>query len=80
MNKKIDAYIDSLLKSTPERPLWNIEIIKGNKKTSWNYIDGCMLSSLIPLVCHIQRLLLSKDMRHHKNHTYKVLLLLLFYQ
>ena len=49
MNKQIDAYIDSLLKSTPERPLWNIEIIKGNKKTSWNYIDGCMLSSLIEL-------------------------------
>ena len=49
MNKQIDAYIDSLLSSTPERPLWNIEIIKGNKKTSWNYIDGCMLSSLVEL-------------------------------
>ena len=49
MNKQIDAYIDSLLKSTPERPLWNIEIIKGSKKTSWNYIDGCMLSSLVEL-------------------------------
>ncbi len=49
MNKQIDAYIDSLLNSTPDRPLWNIEIIKGDKKTSWNYIDGCMLSSLMEL-------------------------------
>ncbi len=49
MNKQIDKYIDSLLESTPTYPLWNIEIIKGNKKTSWNYIDGCMLSSLIEL-------------------------------
>lgn len=49
MNKQIDEYIDSLLMSTPECPLWNIEIIKGDKKTSWNYIDGCMLSSLMEL-------------------------------
>ena len=49
MNKQIDEFIDSLLDSTPEHPLWNIEIIKGNKKTSWNYIDGCMLSSLLEL-------------------------------
>ena len=49
MNKQIDLFIDSLLNSTPEHPLWNIEITKGNKKTSWNYIDGCMLSSLLEL-------------------------------
>lgn len=49
MNKQINEYIDSLLESTPLTPLWNIEIIKGNKKPSWNYIDGCMLSSLIEL-------------------------------
>ena len=49
MNKQIDLFIDSLLNSTPEHPLWNIEITKGNKKTSWNYIDGCMLSSLVEL-------------------------------
>ena len=49
MNKQIDKYIDSLLNATPEKPLWNIEIIKGSKKTSWNYIDGCMLSSLFEL-------------------------------
>lgn len=49
MDKKINEYIDSLLASTPEKPLWNAEILKGNKTTSWNYIDGCMLTSLLEL-------------------------------
>ncbi|MDE6048006.1 MAG: hypothetical protein K2F56_05190 [Anaeroplasmataceae bacterium] len=50
--KKIDAiekYIERLLnESTPEAPIWNVEILKG-RKASWNYIDGCMLSSILEL-------------------------------
>ncbi len=50
MYKAVDRYIDSLLaSSTPEKPVWNIEQIRQGKKPSWNYIDGCMLISLITL-------------------------------
>ena len=35
--------------STPDSPIWNIESIKAGKKPKWNYIDGCMTSSLIEL-------------------------------
>ncbi len=35
--------------SSPDKPLWNIEAIKSGKKPKWNYIDGCMISSLIEL-------------------------------
>ena len=45
----IDRYIDKLMTSSPDKPLWNIEIIKQNKALGWNYIDGCMMSSLIEL-------------------------------
>ncbi len=45
----IDDYIDKLLTSSPDRPLWNIETIKSGKAAAWNYIDGCMISSLIDL-------------------------------
>lgn len=48
-NKAIENYIEKLLQeSTPEAPIWNVEILKG-KKPSWNYIDGCMLSSILEL-------------------------------
>ncbi|MDE7384959.1 MAG: glycoside hydrolase family 88 protein [Anaeroplasmataceae bacterium] len=50
--KKIDAiekYIERLLnESTPEAPIWNVEILQG-REPSWNYIDGCMLSSILEL-------------------------------
>lgn len=50
MYKKIDAYIDSLMaKSSPDAPFWNIESIKGGKKPHWNYIDGCMITSLLEI-------------------------------
>lgn len=43
---KIEKYIDELLeKSTPDRPIWNIEKILQGKKSTWNYIDGCMIVS-----------------------------------
>lgn len=45
----IDKYIDKLMTSKPGEPLWNIEAIRQGKKAGWNYIDGCMLNSLISL-------------------------------
>ena len=49
MYKIIDQYIDKLMTSNPELPLWNVESIKQGKKPSWNYIDGCMMTSLLEL-------------------------------
>lgn len=50
MYELIDRYIEKLItKSTPECPLWNIELIRGGKKPHWNYIDGCMMTSLLEL-------------------------------
>ncbi|PKK87506.1 MAG: glycosyl hydrolase family 88 [Tenericutes bacterium HGW-Tenericutes-8] len=46
----IDNYIEKLLtQSTPEKPLWNIEAIKHGKAPAWNYVDGCMMTSLLSL-------------------------------
>ncbi len=43
----IDKYIDRLIKdTTPDKPIWNIENIKHGKEAGWNYIDGCMMTSL----------------------------------
>lgn len=49
MYKVIDDYIDYLMTSKPEMPLWNIESIKQGKKPVWNYIDGCMMTSLLEM-------------------------------
>ena len=49
MYKAILKYIDKLMTSSPDMPLWNIESIRQGKKPAWNYIDGCMTSSLIEL-------------------------------
>ena len=46
----LDRYIQRLMsESTPEMPIWNIETIKSGKKNGWNYIDGCMMTSLLNL-------------------------------
>lgn len=46
----LDRYIDQLLKkSSPQAPAWNMEHIKGGLKSSWNYIDGCMVKALLDL-------------------------------
>lgn len=45
----INKYIDKLMTSSPDMPLWNIESIRHGKKPAWNYIDGCMMSSLIEM-------------------------------
>ncbi|MCM1438338.1 MAG: glycoside hydrolase family 88 protein [Roseburia sp.] len=43
----IDKYIDRLIDETkPEAPIWNIENIRQGKQPAWNYIDGCMMTSL----------------------------------
>lgn len=48
--KIIDVYIDELLKkSTPDRPIWNIEKIMQGLKSNWNYIDGCMIKALLEM-------------------------------
>lgn len=50
MYKTIDKFIDRLItESTPELPIWNIENIKWKKEPRWNYIDGCMMTSLLSL-------------------------------
>lgn len=46
----IDKYIDRLIDdTTPDAPIWNIENIKQGKKPAWNYIDGCIMTSMYSL-------------------------------
>ena len=48
--KIIDQYIEELMtKSTAEIPVWNIEKAKAGKKSGWDYIDGCMINSILSL-------------------------------
>ena len=50
MYSSIEKYIEYLMKqTTPDKPVWNIEAIRQGKKMGWNYIDGCMMISLINL-------------------------------
>jgi len=50
MKDRIEAYILRLVeKSTPEKTAWNMEKIREGKTTTWNYIDGCMLTALLAL-------------------------------
>lgn len=46
----IEKFINKMIdRSTPDAPYWNIEAIKGGKPPHWNYIDGCMMTSLMSL-------------------------------
>lgn len=46
----LQRYIDDLLdKSTPQKPVWNIEKIRSGEKSTWNYIDGCMIKAILEL-------------------------------
>ena len=46
----MNRYIDKLITlSTPTAPIWNVEKLGGMIEISWNYIDGCMTSSLVSL-------------------------------
>ena len=48
--KILDRYIDQLIEqSTPECHVWNIEKIREGSKSTWNYIDGCMIKAIIEL-------------------------------
>lgn len=48
--ESIDKYIDEMMeKSTPDRPIWNIEKIRQGKKSKWNYIDGCMIKAILEM-------------------------------
>ena len=47
---QIERYIDELMeKSTPDRPIWNIEKIMQGLKSNWNYIDGCMIKAILEM-------------------------------
>lgn len=47
---QIEKYIDELMeKSTPDRPIWNIEKILQGKAAGWNYIDGCMIKAILEM-------------------------------
>lgn len=46
----IREYFDSLLQaSTPQRPVWNQERLRGGQSPGWNYIDGCMLLAVLAM-------------------------------
>ncbi|MBR1441190.1 MAG: glycoside hydrolase family 88 protein [Lachnospiraceae bacterium] len=46
----LNEYIDHLMKtSDAEHPAWNMEKIRSGKPNKWNYIDGCMITSLVSL-------------------------------
>lgn len=50
MYKLIGNYIKKIMNlSTPQSPYWNIESIRQGKNPHWNYIDGCMMISLLDL-------------------------------
>ncbi|MFV0556286.1 MAG: glycoside hydrolase family 105 protein [Lactovum sp.] len=44
----VDEYIDLIIKkSKPGYPYWNKEVLLQNKSMGWNYIDGCMIKSIL---------------------------------
>ena len=48
--KMLGEYVDYLLdKSDAEHPYWNIENVREGKPNKWNYIDGCMITSVLSL-------------------------------
>lgn len=48
--EEIKTYLDELLeKSTPEKPIWNLEAIIENKPPHWSYIDGCMALGILDM-------------------------------
>ena len=50
MHNKINRYVLSLIeKSSPEKTAWNIEKMRSGAPVTWNYIDGCMLLSLLEM-------------------------------
>lgn len=57
----IETYINELMeKSTPDRPVWNIEKILQGGGSGWNYIDGCMIKAILEMYS------ITKDERYLK--------------
>ena len=47
---RIEKYIDELMeKSTPDCPAWNMEKIMQGLKSTWNYVDGCMIKAVLEM-------------------------------
>ena len=47
MYENIEQYVLKMVQSsTPQRTVWNMENLRQGKGTSWNYVDGCMLTAL----------------------------------
>ncbi len=58
---RIEKYIEELMeKSTPDRPIWNIEKILQGVKSKWNYIDGCMIKAILEMYA------ITKDEKYFK--------------
>lgn len=38
-----------LLRSRPDRPAWNLEVLLGHIAPAWNYIDGCMIKAVLEM-------------------------------
>lgn len=46
----VNNYVDLIMrKSTPQAPYWNKEVVLQGKAMGWNYIDGCMIKSILDL-------------------------------
>lgn len=46
--KIVENYMDELIeRSTLDAPAWNIEAKRGNGKSLWNYVDGCMIMAIL---------------------------------
>ncbi len=46
----LNNYIDYLLEnSTPNRPIWDMEKVRENRDSSWNYINGCMIKAVLEM-------------------------------
>ncbi len=47
---KILRYFNYLLdNSSAAAPLWNLEQVREKKPSKWNYIDGCMVKSILQM-------------------------------
>ena len=50
MYSKVINLVHNLIEqSTPERPVWNVEVALGHIVPGWNYVDGCMIKAVIDL-------------------------------
>ena len=48
--EELDRYVRRLIaESTPEYTVWNVEKCLRHEASSWNYIDGCMITALIAM-------------------------------